>query len=205
MKTAGIILCGGRSRRMGSPKALLPFGRELMLPRVARILGSTVDSLLVVAAADQQLPSLSPAVGVLRDRVPDQGPLEGLRVGLDALTGDVDAAFVSGCDTPLLLPEFVMRLFAMLESYQVAVPCDGPFFHPLAAAYRPVIVPVIDQLLQDGKRRPADLFERVRTRHVDINMLRDVDPELRSLMNVNRPDEYAEILRHAGLADDDGG
>ena len=55
---AGIVLCGGQSKRMGKPKAWLPFGGELMLPRVVRILRTVVAPVVVVAAPDQDLPPL---------------------------------------------------------------------------------------------------------------------------------------------------
>ena len=56
MNTGGIILCGGQSTRMGSSKALLPFGAETMLQRVVRLLATVVSPIVVVAAAEQSLP-----------------------------------------------------------------------------------------------------------------------------------------------------
>ncbi len=67
MNAGGIVLCGGRSTRMGSPKALLPFGSETMLQRVVRLLGSVVSPIVVVAAPDQQLPPLPQGIVITRD------------------------------------------------------------------------------------------------------------------------------------------
>ena len=53
LSIGGIVLCGGESRRMGRPKAWLPFGDELMLQRVVRILGEVVNPIVVVAAPGQ--------------------------------------------------------------------------------------------------------------------------------------------------------
>ncbi len=83
----GIVLCGGRSRRMGCDKTWLRFGAETMLQRVVRLLAEAVHDLVVVAGVNQQLPPLDGAVRVLRDRHPDLGPLEGIAVGLAALCG----------------------------------------------------------------------------------------------------------------------
>ena len=55
MNCGGIVLCGGQSRRMGLPKAALPFGAERMLPRVVRLLGLAVGEIVVVAAPDSTL------------------------------------------------------------------------------------------------------------------------------------------------------
>jgi molybdopterin-guanine dinucleotide biosynthesis protein A len=70
MRIGGIILCGGRSSRMGQPKAWLPFGDEVMLQRIVRIVRAVVDPVVVVAAPGQDVPEL-PDVQVIRD----QGPL----------------------------------------------------------------------------------------------------------------------------------
>src|SRR5258705_212022 len=81
MNAGGIVLCGGKSTRMGASKALLPFGPETMLQRVVRLLETVVSPIVVVAAADQQLPDLPPDVIVSRDEREARGPLEGLRAG----------------------------------------------------------------------------------------------------------------------------
>jgi molybdenum cofactor guanylyltransferase len=63
----GIVLCGGRSTRMGSSKALLPFGPETMLQRVVRLLSSVVSPIVVVAAVNQELPELARLKDFVRD------------------------------------------------------------------------------------------------------------------------------------------
>ena len=69
----GIVLCGGKSSRMGTSKALLPFGRETMLQRVVRLLNEVVAPIVVVAASDQELPELPADVIVTRDERRDAG------------------------------------------------------------------------------------------------------------------------------------
>src|SRR4051812_49738323 len=86
-RLGGIILCGGRSRRMGRPKAWLPFAGEPMLARVVRLLGEVVHPLVVVAAPGQDLPPLPPDVLAARDPEEGRGPLQGLAAGLEALRG----------------------------------------------------------------------------------------------------------------------
>lgn len=198
MQTGGIILCGGLSSRMGRPKANLPFGPELMLPRVVRLLGQAVDSLVVVAAVGQELPPLPPPVRVARDRRENRGPLEGLRAGLETLEGSVEAAYATSCDVPLLVPEFVLQMFQRLAGHQVAVPVDGEFYHPLAAVYRTDVLPEIRALLAADQLRPRFLFERVRTCRVPVAELRAIDPELQTLANLNTPADYLAAARRAG-------
>lgn len=196
----GVVLCGGESRRMGQPKAMLPFGPECMLQRVVRLLGEALQPVVVVAAPDQSLPPLPPDVEIARDRKPGRGPLEGIAVGLQALAGRVPAAYVSACDVPLLVPAFVRRMAEQAGDWPVAVPHVGGYDQPLAAIYRVAVLPQIEALLAAGRLRPAFLFDVVPTLRIPAEVLQEVDPDLLSLLNANRPDQYALALRRAGLA-----
>jgi molybdenum cofactor guanylyltransferase len=196
---AGIILCGGRSIRMGSAKWALKFGDETMLARTLRLLGQVCSPLVVVAAADQELTGLGEDFLMARDRRPDQGPLEGLLAGLSALPRTVEAAYVTSCDAPFLAPSFVRRLFELLGDHAISVPTVDGFTHPLSAVYRTSLVDVIETLLAQGRRRPRDLFHVVATRKVGESELVDVDPQLATLRNVNTPEEYRAALVEAGF------
>jgi len=200
MAIGGVVLCGGQSRRMGQSKAMLPFGPECMLQRVVRLLGEAVRPIVVVAAPDQPLPRLPPEVEIARDRQPHRGPLEGIAVGLQALAGRVEAAYVSACDVPLLAPGFVRRVAQLGAGWAVAVPRVGDYDEPLAAVYRVDVLPQIEALLSAGRLRPAFLFDVVPTRRIPAELLREVDPELLSLRNANQPEQYAELLRLAGFS-----
>ena len=199
MQVGGIVLCGGHSRRMGRPKATLPFGPELMLPRVLRLLHEVVQPLVVVAAPRQELPPLPPDVLVARDRREGCGPLEGLCVGLTALDGRADAAYATSCDVPLLVPEFVRHAISLLAEHQVVVPVEGEFHHPLAAIYRTSVLPAMAALLDAGRLRPVFLYDAVDTRRVPVAEFRSLDPDLRTLTNLNQPQDYLAALRAAGF------
>src|SRR5690242_16558381 len=121
MTAGGIVLCGGRSSRMGVPKATLPFGPETMLQRVVRLLGTVVSPVVVVAAREQALPELPHGITVTRDEREQKGPLEGLRAGLRALPSSVGIAYVTSCDVPLLVPAFVERMVGLLGDHDSAV------------------------------------------------------------------------------------
>lgn len=199
-RIGGIVLCGGKSSRMGRPKAWLPFGSEPMLTRIVGILRESVQPIVVVAAGGQELPPLPASIPIVRDERPDQGPLEGLRVGLAAIGSAAEAVFVTSCDVPLLRPAFIQYLIASLRpTDQIVVPCDAQYQHPLAALYRPTVLPTIESLLAANLRRPMFLFERVVTRFVPVDDLRAVDPDLDSLRNLNHPEDYQAALERAGL------
>ena len=198
MVEAGIVLCGGKSTRMGSSKALLPFGSETMLQRVVRLLGEVVSPMVVVAATDQELPALPHDVIVARDEHEARGPLEGLRAGLKALPPDVERAYVTSCDVPLLVPNFVRQMLDLSRGYDVAVMEIDGFTHPLSAVYRRATLPFVDDLLAQDRLRPVFLFEAVKTRRVRPEEM-TADPELRTLRNLNTREDYERALLEAGL------
>ena len=195
---AGIVLCGGKSSRMGSPKALLPFGPETMLQRVVRLLGEVASPIVVVAAPNQALPPLPPGVIVTTDEREGRGPLEGLRAGLKALPPDVDAAYVTSCDVPLLVTGFVSEMFELARGYDVAVMEIEGFPHPLSAVYRRSTLPHIEALLEADRLRPVFLYDRVPTRRVRPDEIA-ADPDLKTLRNLNTPDDYRRALADAAV------
>jgi molybdopterin-guanine dinucleotide biosynthesis protein A len=200
MTAGGIVLCGGRSTRMGVPKATLPFGPETMLQRVVRLLGTVVDTIVVVAARDQIVPELPNNVIVTRDEREQRGPLEGLRAGLKALPESVDLAYVTSCDVPLLVPAFVTRMIELTGDHDIAVMEVDGFPHPLSAVYRRATLPRVEFLLAEDKLRPVFLFDAVRTRRVLPAEMISVDPELHTLRNLNTREDYLEALSEAGFS-----
>ena len=199
MTAGGIVLCGGKSTRMGRSKALLPFGPETMLQRVVRLLGSVVQPIVAVAAVDQALPTLPASVIVTRDERGGRGPLEGLRAGLKALPPEIEGAYVTSCDVPLLVPGFVGQMLDLTEGFDIAVMEVDGFAHPLSAVYCRTTLPYIEDLLARDRLRPAFLFDAVRTRRITAAEITS-DPDLRTLRNLNTPEDYQRALADAGVS-----
>lgn len=183
----GIVLCGGRSRRMGTPKAWLPIEDDTFLGRTVQVVGQVCSPVVVVAADGQELPRLPPGVEVVRDAVPDNGPLQGLLAGLDALADRCDVAFVAACDLPELTPELVSAVVATLGDATVCVPSVAGQDHPLAAAYRLDVRDKVMSQLAAGNRRLLDLLAAVLTHRLPA------DRWASALRNVNTPTEYSAV------------
>jgi molybdopterin-guanine dinucleotide biosynthesis protein A len=193
--TAAIVLAGGKSSRMGSPKAALAWHGSTLLRRVTGIVGRAVGGpIVVVRAPGQELPPLAADVEVVEDAREGRGPLQGLAAGLAALEGRAGAAYVSSTDVPLVHPAFVRAVAAALdETVDVALPAVHGYPQPLAAAYRVTLRPLVDELLAADRLRPAFLFKLCRVRRLDEQaLLADrrvaaADPDLLSVLNVNEP------------------
>ena len=200
MSFGAVVLCGGESRRMGRPKAWLPFGEELMLERVVRLAGTVAQPMIVVAAPGQELPALAADVAIVRDSVSGRGPLQGLAAGLAAFDNSIDLIYATATDVPFLEPRWMTRLVELAAGYDLVIPHVAGFYHPLAALYRPAaVLPAIESLLLADRLRPVFLVEAVKTRVVDEGEMRAVDPALDTLRNLNYPEDYERALADAGF------
>lgn len=190
---------------MGRPKCWLPFGGERLLARVVRRVAEAAEPVIVVAAPGQEVPEAPAAWAVVRDAVADQGPLQGLATGLRALPESTELVFAAATDMAMLQPAWIERLVDLIGDGDLAIPQVDGFFQPLAAVYRrSTILPIIDRLLAGDRPRPVSLVESARARIVSEAELREVDPDLRSLGNLNTPDEYRKALVLAGLDPESG-
>jgi molybdenum cofactor guanylyltransferase len=195
---AGIVLAGGRSSRMGTPKAALEWHGSTLLRRVTGIVARGAGGpVVVVRAPGQPLPALPPTIEVVEDAREGRGPLQGLAAGLAALDGRAQVAYVSSTDAPLLHPSFVQRVLGAIgDDVDVVLPRAGGFLHPLAAAYRTTLRPLVERLLAEDRLRPAFLFDECRVLRLDEQeLLADAalaaaDPALDSVLNLNTPADY---------------
>ena len=201
MRLAAIVLCGGRSTRMGQDKAALPFPDESMLQRVLKrvVAGLPEGAPVVVVTAAGQVPAgLPAAVRVVVDRAPNEGPLRGLEAGLAAVQQQVDAVFLTSCDVPFLEPRVIALLQQELSGQRGVMVCDSERLHPFCAVYSVDIFTDVQQLLARGERRLRLLSELPGVSRIESRLLRAVDPELGSLRNINTPAEYAAALAKQG-------
>lgn len=195
MTLGAVVLCGGQSRRMGQPKAWLPFGPERMLQRVVRLVGEAARPIVVVAAPGQELPPLPDWASIVRDPVSGRGPLQGLAAGLAALPESVELAFATATDVPFLQPAWIHRLVDLMGDHDLAIPFVEGYHHPLAALYRrATVLPAIEALLAADRLRPFFLIESVKALVLGPDRLRDADPDLRTLRNLNTPEDYQTAL-----------
>ncbi len=192
--SAGIILAGGRSRRMGSDKALLPLpdnGHTTFVEHLATLLTSLCQEVTVIARdADQAASYTFSGVRVVTDKTPDVGPLMGLYTGLSEV--QASHALVTAVDMPFVQPEIVSFLLAQSLDDALVVPMVQNIPQVLFSVYPRSILPKIEARLREGRRDPRSLLDVVPVRYIEEAQLREIDPRLRSFVNVNTPEEYAQ-------------
>jgi len=185
-----VILAGGKSSRMGTPKALLPFDGEPLIAHIVNKLCGMFADIVVVAAPGQNLPRLP--VRFTRDELPFQGPVGGIYYGLSAAATEL--AFVTSCDAPFLNLELISYLVGRISVHDVVVPRWQDRLQPLHAVYRKQVTPLLKDQLDRGELRPVFLYQKVRTLEISEGEIRRFDPEGLSFLNMNTPEDYARAL-----------
>ena len=185
MSVTAIVLCGGRSTRMGQDKGSLPLGDESMLARITRILKGISGDVIVVGRRDQHPTTV-------HDAIEDQGPLAGIAAGLAASTSDTN--IVVACDMPLINPAVVQRMLTLIDDHDACVAIIDGHASALCGVYRSRVAEVAQALLGSGERRVMRLLDQIKTKRVDAALFRDIDPDLETFISVDTPEKYADAV-----------
>jgi molybdopterin-guanine dinucleotide biosynthesis protein A len=197
VSVTGAILAGGRSRRMGSNKALLPFGGRRLIEHVLDVLRPLFPEVLI--ASNEIAPYAELGVPVHADPLPGKGPLGGIYTAL--ASSSHPRTFCLACDMPLVNPAVVAHLCRLAPDFDVVVPHSAKGYEPLHAVYSQSCLPHLEAMLREDRLRVDELFGAVRVCRVEIEDLRPLDPLLVSFLNLNTPEELvaaAAIFQERG-------
>jgi molybdopterin-guanine dinucleotide biosynthesis protein A len=194
MHTGGYVLAGGQSSRMGTDKALLPWGGGTVLDAVIRAVREAAGDVVLVAPDERYLAFRGRRISDLR---PGQGPLGGIEAAL--LDTDTDWNLIVACDMPLLSAALLKRLLmdAIALDADCLIPAGADCRHPLAAAYHRRCLIEFSRVLDLGERRVLDATARVRS--VDWPLAANDEFQF---ANANTPEEWEGLRRRAGLKAD---
>jgi molybdenum cofactor guanylyltransferase len=192
-----VVLAGGASSRMGSPKALLRFGAQTLIERVVGRLESVAAEVVVVSGQHLDLPPL-PGARIVVDDLPFQGPVAAILRGIRAAENEI--IFVCGCDHPFLEPALVALLVQCAARADGAVPIVAGVRQPVIAAYHRRIESIAAALLASGEHRASALTDRVRLCEVPAAELAAADPTGLSFLDVDTPEAYRRALAIGGVS-----
>jgi molybdopterin-guanine dinucleotide biosynthesis protein A len=189
----GVVLAGGRSRRMGREKAALTIGGEPLVRRVVRRLAEALPDVLVVGP--ETLRPLVPDVRVVADETPGKGPLGGIVTAFDVAPSH--PLFVVACDMPFVAPALVrelVRIAAQTPDVDVVELRTSRGVEPLHAVYSPTCLPALRAQLAAGEGALHLLLRQVRVREVMPEEAARHDPTGLSAFNANTPEEWQRVL-----------
>ena len=192
IEVTGVLLAGGKSRRMGEDKRYLVVGEQTLLERGLDVLRSIFQEVLVVIAQDS--PPLDVDARVVRDLVPDCGSLGGLYTGLTQAT--TPCIFVVACDMPFLDQAVIAQFTSRRATADIVMAKLAARLHPMHALYGKRCLPALEQMIRARQLKIQEMVSHasLRVRYVTEADLLTLDPSGRSFQNVNTPADL-EVAR----------
>jgi molybdopterin-guanine dinucleotide biosynthesis protein A len=202
-RTAGLILCGGRSSRMGADKAALRIGPRTLLDMTLERMHAVAAQVAVSVAAEARVPQ-RPGVLWVRDEAAYRGPLFGLLHGFRAVAGSAERVVAMPVDMPFLTVPWLKRLLEGLEGHAACAFRWQGYTNALTAAYRLDVLPLLESLVAEGKQRPMALLDGVPARILEVESLWRAEDGPPPLLDTDTPEDYREALLLAGYGEAGG-
>ncbi len=184
----GVILVGGKSRRMGRDKALLEVAGKLLVERVLEVFRENFERIILVGDRAERFAAFG--LPVLPDIFPGSA-LGGIFAGLHA--AETDYIFVAPCDIPFPNARLLRYLCSLGAGFDAVVPTTAHGYEPLFALYSKTCLGPIRELLERGNFCAYAYYPQVRVRYVPYEELVHLDRDGKAFLNINTPEEFAEI------------
>lgn len=183
----GVLLAGGKSRRMGEDKRFLLVGEQTLFERSGVVLRKLFEQVCIVIAQDS--PPLQTEVSVVRDLIPDCGSLGGLYTGLRL--AKTQHIFLAACDMPFVHEGLVRFLIGLKDNADVVLATWNNQLQPTHAVYSRDCLPVLEDLIHRRELKIQHMITHpsLRVRLVTEMEVRRIDVEGRSFLNVNTPSD----------------
>lgn len=185
----GVILSGGKNRRMGQNKAFLTVEGERLIDRTVRIFRALFKEVIIVTSNPTDY--LDQPCVVVTDILPDKGALGGIYTGL--FFAREEHAFVAACDMPCLNRSFLEYMVQRSAGYDIVVPAPADGLQPLHAVYARRCLPVIRGLIHRDRLKITGFYLGHRLLKLSPEIIHSFDPAGRMFQNVNTPEDLRKL------------
>ena len=178
----GFVLVGGKSRRMGTDKAMLPWHGGTLLDHMTQTLGTVANTVRIVGSDE------------LPDRFPDRGPIEGIATAL-AATATTNNLIVA-VDLPYLETTFLEYFVSVMNQSETGfVRCTISDQTPLCLGIRRDLFTAIDDYIESGGRSVHGLVETLAHDTISEDQLIQAGFSADVFRNINTPDDYSQAKK----------
>ena len=194
-----IILCGGKSSRMGQDKGSMIIQDKPMIKHILSTLNHQINEAIIVLNDESRIARYSEFIDphdysfkllFVEDEIKNQGPMPGIMTGLRKI--DSEYALILPCDSPYVSADFINTIFAEIDDdYHAIVPYHDTenklkTSEPLHSIYNKNIIPQIEKLISEDVLHIKGLIEKIDTKFILIDNKKIEKKEFR---NLNRPED----------------
>jgi len=188
---SGVILAGGKSSRYGRNKSFEKINATPLIEKVITAMGAVFQELVIITNTPHEYSHLQ--LPLYKDLMEGLGPLGGILTGLSAISKD--AGLFVACDMPFLNGKLLRHMAECKDDFDAVVPRVSGHVEALHALYKKTCLRAVRRLIDSREYQVFRFFPEVSVRYVDEDEIRQFDPELRSFLNVNTPQELQKIKK----------
>ncbi len=188
-------MAGGKNSRFsGKNKALIRIGKKRILDRIYEVFTILFDKIILVTNDPVQYMEWD--FDIVTDIFPIRSSLTGIHTGLFYTA--TPYAFFAACDIPFIKKELIEILLDSVEpGIDIVIPETSKGVEPLCSVYSKRCLKPIEEQLEKKSLKIQRMFQKVRVKKIPEDILRNVDPDLVSLSNINTPDDLARAEQAA--------
>jgi molybdopterin-guanine dinucleotide biosynthesis protein A len=194
-----IILCGGKSSRMGRDKGSMIIQDKPMIKHILSTLNHQINEVIIVLNDESRIARYGEFINpddysfelfFIEDEIKNQGPMPGIMTGLRKIKSS--HALILPCDSPYVSADYINTIFEEYGgNYQAIVPYHDPknklkTSEPLHSIYNKNIIPEIEKLIGENVLHIKGLIEKIDTKFILIDNKKIEKKEFR---NLNRPED----------------
>jgi len=188
-KITGIILCGGKNKRMGENKALLQLGSKTVIEHIVQTLSEVCDE-IILSTNNNDLEFLP--FRKIADEKKNLGPIAGFHSSLVA--SKTEHNLIVSCDTPFISAKLLSFLLNNNDNCELALPVFKEHLQPMVGYFNKNYAKIIKRQIELGNSKPINIFENSKLRRVaiteDLNFFKDY-----LFFNINTKEQYQDARR----------
>ena len=185
----GVILAGGKNKRMGRNKAFLKINGRTIIDQIVDIFKDIFDEVIIVTNSPLEYLHLN--LRIVTDLVPNKGALGGIYTGL--FYASFQHIFVSACDMPFLNTEFIQYMMSKVDNLDVIVPRSDDGLQPLHSIYSKSCLKHIETLITSKNLKVVSFYPRVRVKEISRQEITSFDPQQSLFYNINTSEDLEKV------------
>ena len=183
----GVVLAGGKSRRMKTDKALINFKNTSLIEHQIKLLQSIFNK-VIISANNQKYSFVG--VNIIKDDIDSKGPIGGILSALKNST--TDYIFVLSVDLPFMSKEFIESMINNYQNFDITIPVNNGKYEPTCAIYNKTCIPIIEQQIRIKNNKLVDFINLCNTNFIKISTYSSLYSD-KLFLNLNTPDQLKDL------------
>lgn len=185
-----IVLAGGNSTRYGSNKALIKIEGKYLIEKVISPLRKVADKIYVVGNEKTDYSFLK-KVELLKDIIPNKGPLGGLYTGLKF--SDTQYNLLVATDMPNLTIDYYNFIMGQSRDYDILLGKYNGYLEPLGGIYSQRCQYFIEESIKNHRLSIKSIYSKLRLKIIEEEQLQKIGDPSNLFFNINYQHDLKEI------------